>query len=139
MPVRDYLRPVGKKPIYSSIDESADFSVVHHGGIPRGFIPNFDRTNKNSYNTLEQSTPTIRDYADCTAGHHPTQREAAKLKLEKSRKEFSIMNNLLTDVWAEITTERKTAIENAHQTLLMAIQDPHYTNPQKYALQSAHL
>jgi hypothetical protein len=151
MSVRDFLKPVGRKPRAFYWGESAECSTVYHNGIPRGFVSSFDReawmTRDSSRHVSAQqdysNTISSRsaccfsdECADCSAGYHPTYRAAVKLALEASKKEFSTMNNLLMDVWAEIQTERIEAIKRARQVFLMALHDPNYTSPQTYALQS---
>ncbi len=157
MTVRDFLKPVGKKPRAYFWGESAECSTVYRDGIPRGFIPNCDRVTRDSSRLVSANhyRPAIQpenhpkpvkssprcffsdECADCSAAYHPDLADSIVIR----RDFFSGKVDELIEDWAEIRREEQIKEERVRQAcsvFLMALQDPHYTSPQKYALQSAH-
>jgi len=149
MTVRDHLKRIGKKPKYNSYGELAECNTVYPGGVPRGYIPHFERRTgicptgstitfrMSEKSKIESIVPiTFAETADCSASHHPIFTLAAERKAKEAKENFCALNNLLTDIWNEISkqkTEQIARVETAQKNLILAVQDSNYINPQQYA------
>ncbi len=159
MAVRDYLKRVGKKPLYNSWGESADYGTVFRGGIPRAFISHLDRTTKPAADSSKPvkssliiySVNEYADCSDCSAYHHPVypicakirKKQAsalAKLRKEAAKEAFCAMADVLSDIWEarerEGTKLREQPRYKARLLFLKALCDPCYTSIPKYAQQT---